>query len=86
MAEVVVTFVGGVEGVMVWFSIGTVIDWVTGGAAFQSALPPWLKSRTQVPAPVKVTVPVVGERVQPVEAASRVMATGRFEVAVAVGV
>ncbi len=71
---------------MVWGVRATGIDWVTRGAAFQSALPPWLKSRTQVPWAVKVTVPVVGERVQPVEVAPRVMATGRFEVAVAEGV
>ncbi len=48
------------------------------------ALPAWLASRTQVPAAVNLTTPLV--RVQPVEPVSRVMATVRPAVEVAVGV
>ena len=49
------------------------------------ALPAWLASMTQVPAAVKLTTPAVMEHTDE-EEASMVMATGRPEEAVAVGV
>jgi hypothetical protein len=54
-------------------------------AALHSELPAWLASRTQVPAPMKLTVPPEMEQTE-LALASTVMAAARPEVAWAVGV
>ena len=70
---------------MVWVRLTVKLCW-TWGAAFHVALPAWLASRVQVPGPWKLTTPPPLIEQTPALEASTVMATGRPEVAVAVGV
>src|SRR5512138_934274 len=72
------------QAVMLGVALPTTMDCCACAAALKLAFPAWLASITQVPAPVKVTVP--DEIEQPVLVASRVIAAVSPEVAVAAGV
>ena len=86
MAPSDVALAGAVEVVvMVWVALATVKDCWTWVAAFQLALPAWLKSKTHEPPARKDTTPP--EMEQTVDAvASTVIATVSPEVAEADGV
>src|SRR3954447_1139438 len=71
--------------VIVWLPLTTGNDCCTCGAALKLALPAWLASMTQVPAPMNDTVEPEIEHTD-VAVASIVNVTGRPEVAVAVTV
>jgi hypothetical protein len=53
---------GGVEVKWITWPDSTVVLWLTCGAAEKALSPAWLASMSQVPIPVKWTVPVVIEQ------------------------